>query len=120
MANFIGLDKGFLLLSTYNSSAAAGALAWRFVKSTAALTVDLNTSISGITLGVLQGNVDQTKIATSALVVFPRLLPVQQLQCTLKFRRTPQVVLLLLQLQVEYKVWRSRLLLRQATSLMFT
>jgi len=73
MANFIGLDKGFLLLSTYNSSAAAGALAWRFVKSTALLTVDLNTSSSGLVLGVLQENVDQTKIATGKVTANVRM-----------------------------------------------
>jgi len=74
MANFIGLDKGFLLLSTYNSSAAAGALAWRFVKSGGSQgTVDLNTSSTGIVLGVLQENVDQTKIATAKAVANVRM-----------------------------------------------
>lgn len=74
MANFIGLDKGFLLLSTYNSSAAAGALAWRFVKSGGSQNVvDLNTSSTGIILGVLQENVDATKIATGKSVANVRV-----------------------------------------------
>lgn len=74
MANFVGLDKGFLLLSTYNSSATAGALAYRFVKSGGAQNiVDLNTSSSGIVLGVLQENVDATKLATGKSVANVRV-----------------------------------------------
>lgn len=74
MANYIGVDKGFLALSTYNSSAAAGVTWFRFVKAGgSSQVVDLNSSSSGIVLGVVQDNVDQVKVATGKAPVNVRM-----------------------------------------------
>ena len=73
MSNFV-LDKGFTLLSTYNSSAVAGALAKRFVKLVSNQTVDLNVLATTRSIGVLMENVDQAKIATGKVVADVRLM----------------------------------------------
>jgi hypothetical protein len=77
------LDKGFLLLSTYNSSAAAGALSKRLVKfSGTAGAVDLNVAINTRSVGVLMENVDAVKIATGKVVADVRMLGVATINCT--------------------------------------
>ena len=69
MANYIGLDKGMLVLATYNSSAAAGVTAFRCVKysvSGSTTFVDLQTSASAgaLSIGVVQDALDQVDVAT--------------------------------------------------------
>lgn len=66
------LDKGFKVLSTYNSSAAAGVLAYRVVK-VASDTIDLQTASNALSLGVVQESVDQVKVATGKVVANVRL-----------------------------------------------
>ncbi len=81
-ANFV-LDKGFLLLSTYNSSATAGALAKRLVKfSGTAGAVDLNVASTTRSLGVLMENVDATKIAQGKVIADVRLMGIATINCT--------------------------------------
>lgn len=81
-ANFV-LDKGFLLLSTYNSSAAAGALSKRLVKfSGTAGAVDLNVASNTRSVGVLMENVDAVKIATGKAVADVRMLGIATTNCT--------------------------------------
>ncbi len=81
-ANFV-LDKGFLLLSTYNSSAAAGALSKRLVKfSGTAGAVDLNVASTTRSLGVLMENVDQVKIAQGKVIADVRLQGIATINCT--------------------------------------
>ena len=71
MADYV-LSKGYPVLSTYNSSAAAGVLAYRVVKMSGAGSglIDLCTDATATTLqvGVVQENVDQVKVATGKAV----------------------------------------------------
>jgi hypothetical protein len=71
-ANY-GLDKGFKLLSTYNSSAAAGAIRYQVVKIAAGDTADIQTASNAASLGVLQESVDAAKIATGKVIADVRL-----------------------------------------------
>jgi hypothetical protein len=72
MANYI-LDKGYVAVSTYNSSNAAGVVSKRFVKLTANQTIDLNVASNTRPVGVVQENVDQAKVATGKAVVDVRV-----------------------------------------------
>jgi hypothetical protein len=68
-----GLDKGWKVLSTYNSSAAAGVLPYRVVKIAAGDTIDLQTASNTRSLGVVQEALDVAKVATGKAVVDVRL-----------------------------------------------
>jgi len=68
-----GLDKGWKVLSTYNSSAAAGVLAFRVVKIAAGDTIDIQTASNAACLGVVQENIDAAKVATGKAVAAVRL-----------------------------------------------
>lgn len=73
-ANFV-LDKGFLVISTYNSSAAAGVVWNRLVKFGAtAGTIDLNVASNTRSIGVVMENVDQVKVATGKVVADVRMM----------------------------------------------
>jgi hypothetical protein len=72
MANYL-LDKGYVALSTYNSSAAAGVVSKRFVKLVANQTIDLNVASNTRPVGVVMENVDAAKVATGKAVVDVRL-----------------------------------------------
>jgi hypothetical protein len=80
-ANFV-LDKAFNLLSTYNSSAAAGALAKRLVKFAAGGTVDLNVASNTRSIGILMENVDAVKIATGKVMADVRMIGIGTVNCT--------------------------------------
>lgn len=71
-ANYV-LDKGFKLLSTYNTSAAAGAIRYQVVKIAAGDTADIQTASNAASLGVLQESVDAAKIATGKVIASVRL-----------------------------------------------
>jgi hypothetical protein len=77
------LDKGFPVLSTYNSSAAAGVLAYRVVKWSST-GIDLQTAATPttFTLGVVQENVDQAKVATGKAVADVRLAGITKVLVT--------------------------------------
>lgn len=62
------LSKGFPVLSTYNSSNAAGVQSFRCVKFAAGGTIDLNVDATGHNLGVVMENIDQVKVATGKAV----------------------------------------------------
>lgn len=66
-ANFV-LDKGLPVLATYNSSAAAGVLAFRCVKFGAGGTIDISATDTDAVIGVVQENLDQTKVAKNGIV----------------------------------------------------
>jgi hypothetical protein len=76
------LDKGFPVLKTYNSSAAAGVLAYRAVKFAVASStayIDLNVGPTVITLGVVQENMDAVKVAYGNAVADVRLLGITKM-----------------------------------------
>lgn len=75
-SNYV-LDKGFPVLSTYNSSNANGVTAFRVVKCIAATgTIDLAVAATATALqvGVVQENIDRAKVATGKAVADVRLL----------------------------------------------
>lgn len=78
-SNYV-LDKGFPVLSTYNSSAAAGVLAFRGVKVGTNGTIDLAgdaVATSG-NVGIVQENVDAVKVATGKVVADVRLMGISK------------------------------------------
>lgn len=82
MADHI-LDKGYPVLSTYNSSAAAGVVAFRVVKFSPTAGqpfIDVQTA-SGSTntwLGVVQENIDQNDVATGKAIANVRVMGVSK------------------------------------------
>lgn len=75
-SNYV-LDKGFPVLSTYNSSNANGVTSFRVVKTVAATgTIDLAVAATATALqvGVVQENIDRAKVATGKAVADVRLL----------------------------------------------
>lgn len=75
------LDKGFPVLATYNSSAAAGVTAFRVVKFSPASGqpfIDLQTASSSTStwVGVVQENIDQSDVATGKAIANVRLMGV--------------------------------------------
>jgi hypothetical protein len=58
------LNKGLPVLTTYNSSAAAGVTQYRCVKysGSPATAIDLNTAATTLTIGIVQENIDATKV----------------------------------------------------------
>lgn len=67
------LDKAFMVLSTYNSSAAAGVLAFRCVKFAAGGTIDICTADTDRFLGIVQESVDAAKVLTTKVAADVRL-----------------------------------------------
>jgi hypothetical protein len=79
-SNFV-LDKGFLVLSTYNSSAATGVTAFRCVKIDSVTgVIDLNATATTANIGVVQENVDVAKVATGKVVADVRLLGITKVR----------------------------------------
>jgi hypothetical protein len=65
--NFV-LSKGWKVLTTYNGSNANGVQSYRAVKIGAADTIDLVAASTDRTLGVVQEDIDRTKVATGKAV----------------------------------------------------
>lgn len=81
-ANFV-LDKGFPVLSTYNSSAAAGVTKFRFVKAgSTAGTIDISVANTDIIYGVVQEDIDAAKVATGKAVADVRMLGITYVYVT--------------------------------------
>lgn len=80
-ANFV-LDKGWPVLSTYNSSAAAGVLAFRVVGFGAGGTIDINATSTARSVGVVQENVDAVKVATTKVIANVRMMGITTVLCT--------------------------------------
>jgi len=66
-SNYV-LSKGIKVLSTYNSSAAAGVTPYRCVKTATGQTVDLNATAATISLGVIQDSIDVSKVVSGKAV----------------------------------------------------
>jgi hypothetical protein len=79
--NYI-LDKGYQVLKTYNSSAAAGVTRYRAVKLTtvsSAIRLDLNVSATVFSIGVVQEDIDQVKVAYGNAVANVALLGITKM-----------------------------------------
>lgn len=79
--NFV-LDKGWVVLTTYNTSAAAGVEPWVFVTTAAGDTIDLQTTAAGKVLGVVQEKLDRTKVATGKAVADVRMLGITKVRAS--------------------------------------
>lgn len=73
------LSKGWKVLSTYNSSAAAGVTAFRGVKIAAGDTIDLNVAATTMGIGVVQEAIDQDLVATGKAVANVAMLGTSKL-----------------------------------------
>jgi hypothetical protein len=65
------LSKGYPVLATYNSSAAAGVTRYRAVKfsvSSSTAFIDLNVAATVYSVGVVQEDIDQVKVALGKAV----------------------------------------------------
>jgi|SRR5262245_13016694 len=90
MANYL-LDKAYQVLSTYNASDAAGVTAYRCVViNTTTGTIDLNSTATTRSLGIVQENVDQVKVATGKVFAGVRLEGISKVRVS----DTPGVIVL--------------------------
>lgn len=76
------LDKGFIALSTYNSSNANGVVKNKLVKFATGGTVDLNVASNTRSIGVVQDSVEQVKVATGKAPVNVRMMGITAVTCT--------------------------------------
>jgi hypothetical protein len=75
------LDKGWDVLSTYNSSAAAGVTAFRCVAANSTTgKIDLNATATTQSIGVVQENIDAAKVATGKAVADVRMLGITKVK----------------------------------------
>lgn len=72
-SNFV-LDKGWRVLSTYNTSAVAGVTKFRCVTFAAGGTVDLTASDTAVCCGVIMEDIDRAKVATGKVVADVRMM----------------------------------------------
>jgi len=82
MADYV-LDKGFPVLATYNSSSVNGVTPYRAVKWSST-GIDLQTASTATTgtLGVVQEQIDATKVATGKVTANVRLMGVTAVYVT--------------------------------------
>jgi hypothetical protein len=73
------LDQGWLVLSTYNASAATGVQKFRAVKIATGGTIDLNVAATTLAIGVVQEDLEVAKVATNKAVVGVRLIGVTKM-----------------------------------------
>jgi hypothetical protein len=76
------LDKGYQVLKTYNSSAAAGVTRYRAVKLTvvsSAVRLDLAVAATSFAIGVVQEDIDQVKVAYGNAVANVALLGITKM-----------------------------------------
>jgi hypothetical protein len=78
-ANYV-LDKGFEVLSTYNSSAAAGVTAYRCVTAADTGKIDLNVTATARTTGIVQENIDAAKVATGKVIADVRMMGISKVK----------------------------------------
>lgn len=78
-SNYV-VDKGFPVLSTYNSSAAAGVTQYRVVKVASTGLIDLATNATATSgnVGVVQDNIDAAKVATGKAVASVRVMGISK------------------------------------------
>lgn len=77
--NFV-LDKGWVVLTTYNTSSTDGVQAYRAVKTAAGDTIDLVAASTERAVGVVQENLDRTKVATGNAVADVRMLGITKMK----------------------------------------
>lgn len=75
------LDKGFPVLSTYNSSSANGVQQYRCVKWSST-GIDLQTTAGGLSLGVVKENIDAVKVAGGKVNANVGVMGVVPVVCT--------------------------------------
>lgn len=80
-ANFV-LDKGWKVLSTYNSSNANGVQKFRLVGFGAGGTIDLNATAANRSVGVVMEDIDRAKVATGKAVADVRMMGIAPVVCT--------------------------------------
>jgi predicted TIM-barrel fold metal-dependent hydrolase len=80
-ANFV-LDKGLPVLATYNSSSTNGVQKFRCVKFAAAGTFDICTADTDRFIGVVQEDIDATKVATNKAIADVRMLGISTVLVT--------------------------------------
>jgi hypothetical protein len=75
------LDKGFNVLSTYNSSDTGGVLAYRCVaiNSTTGV-IDLNATATAFSIGVVQEDVSASRVVTGKVVADVRLMGITKVR----------------------------------------
>lgn len=76
------LSKGYPVLKTYNSSAAAGVTRYRAVKLTvvsSAIRIDLNVAATTFAIGVVQEDIDAVKVAYGNAVANVALLGITKM-----------------------------------------
>jgi len=79
-ANYV-LDKGFVVLSTYNTSDAAGVTAYRCVAmNTTTGVIDLNATATVFSIGVVQEAVDASKVLTGKVVADVRVMGITKVR----------------------------------------
>jgi hypothetical protein len=78
-SNYV-LDKGWDVLSTYNSSAAAGVTAYRCVTAADTGKIDLNVTATQRTTGIVQENIDAVKVATGKVVADVRMMGISKVK----------------------------------------
>jgi hypothetical protein len=78
-SNYV-LDKGWDVLSTYNSSAAAGVTAYRCVTAADTGKIDLNVTATQRTTGIVQENIDAVKVATGKVVADVRMIGISKVK----------------------------------------
>jgi len=85
------LDKAFPVLATYNASDTAGVTAYRCVTADSATgKIDLNATATTACTGVVQENIDQTKVALGKVNADVRLLGITKVRVS----DTPGVIVL--------------------------
>lgn len=82
--NYI-LNKGYQVLATYNSSAAAGVTRYRAVKLTvvsSAIRLDINATAATASIGVVQEDIDAAKVAYGNAVANVALVGITKMYVT--------------------------------------
>src|SRR5688572_5988832 len=67
------LDKGWKVLSTYNSSSTSGVVRFQVVKLGAGDTIDIQTASNTASIGVVQESVEAAKVATGKVIAAVRM-----------------------------------------------
>jgi len=81
-ANFV-LDKAFPVIATYNSSSTNGVQKFKLVKFSATVgSIDLNVASNTRSIGVVQEDIDATKVASGKMNADVRMMGITTVTCT--------------------------------------
>jgi hypothetical protein len=79
-SNYV-LDKPFPVLATYNASATTGVLAYRCVAVNSTTgRIDLNATATAASIGIVQENVDATKVVQGKVLVDVRIIGITKVR----------------------------------------